>query len=221
MFSERYCDRNKNESEFEHYKEYPEVFNQLENMFSNESSRKFLIHTITNFFPLNNCRQVPRLSKEKTTCDITSNLLTDLDEIKTGKNDFEIGEITQTQLSRESKLLDIGSGTGHHVASFSKAGVDATGVDISQDMVNKAKMNYYYDLPQDIITLIEDKVKEEELIKKSLNKWKTKMKLVNYIFIYGCEFEVNTYTDMIEQGMTYREIPFLFNLAEEELNFFR
>jgi hypothetical protein len=82
-------------------------------------------------------------------------------------------------------------------------------------------MNYYYDLPQDIITLIEDKVKEEELIKKSLNKWKTKMKLVNYIFIYGCEFEDNTYTDMIEQGMTYREIPFLFNVAEEELNFFR
>lgn len=62
--------------------------------------------------------------------------------LRTGKNDFEIGEITQTQLSRESKLLDIGSGTGHHVASFSKAGVDATGVDISQDMVNKAKNNY-------------------------------------------------------------------------------
>jgi hypothetical protein len=36
-------------------------------------------------------------------------------------------------------------------------------------------MNYYYDLPQDIITLIEDKVKEEELNKKSLNEWKTKM----------------------------------------------
>lgn len=92
----KWLDRNKNESEFEHYKEYPEVFNQLENMFSNESSRKFLIHTITNFFPLNNCRQVPRLSKEKTTCDITSNLLTDLDEIKTGKNDSRNKHIAYT-----------------------------------------------------------------------------------------------------------------------------
>jgi hypothetical protein len=43
-------------------------------------------------------------------------------------------------------------------------------------------MNYYYDLPNDIISKIEDIVKEEELIKKSLNKWKTKMKIVNYIF---------------------------------------
>jgi hypothetical protein len=94
--NKKWLDRNKNESEFKHYKEYTEVFNKLENMFGNESSRKFLIHTITNFFPLNNCRQVPRLSKEKTTCDITSKLLTDLDEIKTGKNDSRNKHIAYT-----------------------------------------------------------------------------------------------------------------------------
>ena len=50
-------------------------------------------------------------------------------------------------------------------------------------------MNYYYNLPQDIITLIEDKVKEEQLIKKSLKEWKTKMRLVNSIFTFACDTE--------------------------------
>ena len=65
-------------------------------------------------------------------------------------------------------------------------------------------MNYYYDLPQDIITLIENKVKEEELNKKSLNEWKTKMMLVNKIFEFACY--IDEYTESIEEGMTYREI---------------
>lgn len=62
---------------------------------------------------------------------------------RTGRNDFEIGEITQVQPSKdEGKLLDVGSGTGHHVAAFSKKGFIATGVDMSQAMVDKAKENY-------------------------------------------------------------------------------
>lgn len=60
-----------------------------------------------------------------------------------GKNKFEIGEITQVEPpNKESKLLDIGSGTGHHVAAFAKKGIQATGVDISKAMVDKAKENY-------------------------------------------------------------------------------
>jgi hypothetical protein len=43
-------------------------------------------------------------------------------------------------------------------------------------------MNYYYDLPNDVIDKIENINKEEELNKKSLNEWKNKMMLVNKIF---------------------------------------
>jgi hypothetical protein len=67
-------------------------------------------------------------------------------------------------------------------------------------------MNYYYNLPQDIITKIEDKVKEEELINKSLEQWKTKMMFVNLIFEIGCEWGARSYTEMIEEGLTYREM---------------
>lgn len=61
----------------------------------------------------------------------------------TGKNNFEIGEVTEIEPPTDSStLLDIGSGTGHHVAAFSKKGIKATGVDISKAMVDKAKENY-------------------------------------------------------------------------------
>jgi SAM-dependent methyltransferase len=60
-----------------------------------------------------------------------------------GKNNFEIGEITQVDPDPDnSTLLDVGSGTGHHVAAFTQKGIKAVGVDISQAMVKKAKENY-------------------------------------------------------------------------------
>ena len=65
-------------------------------------------------------------------------------------------------------------------------------------------MNYYYNLPNDIITLIEDKVKEEELNKKSITEWKNKMMSVNKIFKFACY--IDGYTEAIEEGMTYKEI---------------
>ena len=59
------------------------------------------------------------------------------------KNDFEIGEIVQiTKPSQESLILDIGAGTGHHVQSFNKRGINAIGLDISPAMVAKAKQKY-------------------------------------------------------------------------------
>jgi len=88
-------------------------------------------------------------------------------------------------------------------------------------------MNYYYNLPQDIITLIEDKVKEEQLIKKSLKEWKTKMRLVNSIFTFACDTE--EYTEGIEKGLTYREIveeleeyegKLTFNIMEEQYYYY-
>lgn len=59
------------------------------------------------------------------------------------KDDFEIGEIINTtRPTSESRILDIGSGTGHHVSNFKANGFAAVGVDISSAMVNKAKENY-------------------------------------------------------------------------------
>lgn len=59
------------------------------------------------------------------------------------KNEYEVGQIMKaTKPTSESKILDIGSGTGHHVGLLSAQNLDATGVDISQFMVSKAKENY-------------------------------------------------------------------------------
>ena len=59
------------------------------------------------------------------------------------KNDFEIGSIIKdTNPTSKSIILDIGSGTGHHVKGFSEAGYKTQGIDISPDMVEIAKTNY-------------------------------------------------------------------------------
>ena len=59
------------------------------------------------------------------------------------KNDYEIGKwIKHTKPNQESIVLDIGSGTGHHVSSLKAHGYDATGIDISPSMVKKSKETY-------------------------------------------------------------------------------
>jgi SAM-dependent methyltransferase len=59
------------------------------------------------------------------------------------KNSFELGEILNaTTPNKNSVILDIGSGTGHHVGELGKQGYDAMGLDLSMDMVQKAKENY-------------------------------------------------------------------------------
>ena len=59
------------------------------------------------------------------------------------KNDFEIGHIIQyTKPAKNSNMLDIGSGTGHHVSSLVSHGYKAKGIDISSHMVKKAKETY-------------------------------------------------------------------------------
>jgi SAM-dependent methyltransferase len=59
------------------------------------------------------------------------------------KDDYEVGEIVnQTTPSSRSVILDIGCGTGHHVASLSSKGLDVLGIDISPSMINKAKQNF-------------------------------------------------------------------------------
>jgi SAM-dependent methyltransferase len=59
------------------------------------------------------------------------------------KNEYEVGEIiNKTTASSQSRILDIGCGTGHHVAELSGRNIDIIGIDISQSMIKKAKENY-------------------------------------------------------------------------------
>ena len=59
------------------------------------------------------------------------------------KNDYEIGKwITHTKPNGQSIVLDVGSGTGHHVSSLKAHGYDAIGIDISPSMVKKAQETY-------------------------------------------------------------------------------
>lgn len=61
------------------------------------------------------------------------------------RDSYEIGEIiNKTMPSEESIILDIGSGTGHSVANLASKNYDVIGMDISPDMINKAK-EYYPD----------------------------------------------------------------------------
>jgi len=59
------------------------------------------------------------------------------------KNIYEIGEIiTLSNLSERSKVLDIGAGTGHHVAALAEHNIPVIGLDSSQAMINYAKSTY-------------------------------------------------------------------------------
>jgi SAM-dependent methyltransferase len=59
------------------------------------------------------------------------------------KDDYEIGQIiNNTKPTTESIILDIGCGTGHHVAEFKAYNFNVVGVDNSAAMIKKAKEYY-------------------------------------------------------------------------------
>ena len=59
------------------------------------------------------------------------------------KNDYEIGSIiNSTSPDETSVIVDIGSGTGHHVSSIASQGLNIVGIDISPSMVKEAKNNF-------------------------------------------------------------------------------
>jgi ubiquinone/menaquinone biosynthesis C-methylase UbiE len=59
------------------------------------------------------------------------------------KNDYEVGTIINTINPKESSvILDVGCGTGHHVASLASQNLNILGIDISPSMINKAKENF-------------------------------------------------------------------------------
>jgi len=59
------------------------------------------------------------------------------------KANYEIGSIiNETKPTEQSKILDIGCGTGHHVDKLTYNGFDVVGMDISSAMIAKAKSYY-------------------------------------------------------------------------------
>jgi SAM-dependent methyltransferase len=59
------------------------------------------------------------------------------------KNDYEVGEIkNKTTPSSRSVILDVGSGTGHHVDKLSQYDLNVIGIDKSSSMIDMAKKNY-------------------------------------------------------------------------------
>ena len=59
------------------------------------------------------------------------------------KNAYEIGIIkNNTTLNNKSMILDVGSGTGHHVALLSKGGASVIGLDKSAAMIKMSKKRY-------------------------------------------------------------------------------
>lgn len=59
------------------------------------------------------------------------------------KNDYEFSEFKEkTSPTTTSVILDIGSGTGHHVNNMAKKGYDVQGIDKSRSMVKMARQKY-------------------------------------------------------------------------------
>jgi SAM-dependent methyltransferase len=59
------------------------------------------------------------------------------------KNEFEITSIiSNTKPTSKSIILDVGSGTGHHVASLSSKGYNVIGIDKSEAMIKEAKERF-------------------------------------------------------------------------------
>lgn len=59
------------------------------------------------------------------------------------KDNYEIGKIIEkTHPTQESIILDVGCGTGHHVAALEAQHIPAVGIDISASMIKQAKETY-------------------------------------------------------------------------------
>jgi ubiquinone/menaquinone biosynthesis C-methylase UbiE len=59
------------------------------------------------------------------------------------KNDYEVVKLIEyTKPKKNSRILDVGCGMGHHVSSFVAHGFQSEGIDISPSMIKKAKQTY-------------------------------------------------------------------------------
>lgn len=78
---------NSKDVDFEYYKEYPDIYDKIADMFEKENQRKFILHLICNFLPLNNATKAPKNPIGQQKCPLTQFELTDLKSILTGDRD--------------------------------------------------------------------------------------------------------------------------------------
>ena len=70
--------------------DYPHVKERIVEYFKDEKKRKWILHVITNFLPLNRAKQVPKLPKDRKVCPFTDLHLTDVKNIMVGDRDKHI-----------------------------------------------------------------------------------------------------------------------------------
>jgi SAM-dependent methyltransferase len=59
------------------------------------------------------------------------------------KTNYEVTQLVkETNPTEKSVILDVGSGTGHHVAKLAEKGYNVVGIDKSEAMVRQAQQNY-------------------------------------------------------------------------------
>jgi hypothetical protein len=80
-----------NESQLKEYIQSPDIYKKIDSLFKDDKKRKYLIHIITNFFPLNRTQQVVLFREENNICPFTDYKLTDLNGIVVGNRDRHIG----------------------------------------------------------------------------------------------------------------------------------
>jgi fibronectin type 3 domain-containing protein len=61
-----------NISQLKDYIEYPDVYKKIDSFFQDDKKRNFIIHVITNFFPLNRTQQVVLFREENNICPFTT-----------------------------------------------------------------------------------------------------------------------------------------------------
>jgi hypothetical protein len=80
-----------NHSSLKDYIPFPDVYKTIDNLFKDDKTKKYMIHIITNFMPLNRTQQVFLFREENTICPFTNYKLTDLNGILVGNRDRHIG----------------------------------------------------------------------------------------------------------------------------------
>lgn len=86
----RWLTENSNIEQFASTIKRPQVYQLISNMFEEEKKRKWLIHIIANFMPLDLAKQVPKLPSGKKYCPFTQLPLTDTNSLLTGDRDKNI-----------------------------------------------------------------------------------------------------------------------------------
>lgn len=90
-----------------------------------DQKKKFILKTNDNIF-------------DTFYCDVYDKLMYDKN-----KNDYEIDEIIRvTKIKKNSTILDVGCGNGHHVGTLCTKNINAVGIDKSEAMVKSSKNKY-------------------------------------------------------------------------------